>query len=561
MKLSAFIANTVYLLLNKKRRRSFERSVRNVPDVQKEYLLSLIKKNSATFFGKKFHFSWIQSIEDYQRNIPLFTYEDYKPYLDLIMEGESSVLTADPVLRLIFSSGTVSPSKLIPYTQVLQNEFKRGIGPWLYNIFFLYPRLKYGPSFWIVTPSGSTPQIKSSVAVGFDEDSSYFGVVEQLALKVVMAVPDIVSRISNPENYFYIVGYFLLKSQDLRFISIWNPSILPIILKTIIRNSDQLLNDIKNGTLTPPHPLTEKEKALLANNIQANSKRANCLREVFAEFGKDHGCEIWERVWSKLDLISCWTDGWAEEMVPEIKRLFPHTQVQGKGLLATEAFVSFPYASKNNQKKGASPVLAVESHFFEFQNVSGDDIFLAHQLKIGNRYKVIVTTGGGLYRYQLNDIVEVTGYYQQSPRIKFIGKTDVVSDIMGEKLNEIHVGKIIKGICNKFQINSSLTFLSPKILSGNAKYILFLRRNVLEPNHIDVAKVKKELDNRLRENFHYNYCRNIGQLKSPGIFLMDEEAEKKYLHVKSAGKKSGTIKFIKLDKMPGWDEILSGQLL
>ena len=56
-------------------------------------------------------------------------------------------------------------------------------------------------------------------------------------------------------------------------------------------------------------------------------------------------------------------------------------------------------------------VLSLQSHFFEFAPATEptDRTCLAHELSIGKRYGVIVTTGGGLYRYRTGDIVTVEG--------------------------------------------------------------------------------------------------------------------------------------------------------
>jgi len=93
--------------------------------------------------------------------------------------------------------------------------------------------------------------------------------------------------------------------------------------------------------------------------------------------------------------------------------MFPHTYIQPKGLLATEAVVSFPVEGC------PAPVLAPSSAFFEFIDIEGN-IQLAHQLEAEQSYEVVVTTYGGLYRYALGDVVTVRGYFQQLPCLEFM---------------------------------------------------------------------------------------------------------------------------------------------
>ena len=61
------------------------------------------------------------------------------------------------------------------------------------------------------------------------------------------------------------------------------------------------------------------------------------------------------------------------------------------------------------------------------------------KLEEGKIYSLIVTTGGGLYRYELRDRVELTAYYRDVPSLRFLGKEDNVADHFGEKLNETFV--------------------------------------------------------------------------------------------------------------------------
>ena len=64
------------------------------------------------------------------------------------------------------------------------------------------------------------------------------------------------------------------------------------------------------------------------------------------------------RIWPRLGLISCWGDAHAALHLDELRRSFPGVEIQPKGLLATEAFVTIPFDDRTP--------LAIRSHFFEF---------------------------------------------------------------------------------------------------------------------------------------------------------------------------------------------------
>ena len=138
-------------------------------------------------------------------------------------------------------------------------------------------------------------------------------------------------------------------------------------------------------------------------------------------------------------------------------------EIHPKGLIATEGCVSFPLIDRT----GAA--LALRSHFFEFAEVDSfangrsntENCRLAHELSRGRRYQVIITTGGGLYRYQLYDIVEVVGFVNQCPLLRFVGKSDCGSDLVGEKLSEPHVRDVLNRVFAAHGISPGFSLLVP----------------------------------------------------------------------------------------------------
>ena len=89
--------------------------------------------------------------------------------------------------------------------------------------------------------------------------------------------------------------------------------------------------------------------------------------------------------------------------------------------------------------------LAVRSHFLEFED-DGGGVCVAADLLVGKRYTVLLTTGGGLYRYRLLDLVEANGRVGRTPSIRFIGKVASVSDRMGEKLTDGFVAQVLAAL-------------------------------------------------------------------------------------------------------------------
>jgi len=231
-------------------------------------------------------------------------------------------------------------------------------------------------------------------------------------------------------------------------------------------------------------------------------------------------------------------------------------EIQGKGLVTTEAFISLPLHEEKD------PVLAVNSHFLEFQDPASGRISLAHEVAVGNTYRVIVTTGGGLYRYLLGDLVQVTGFIQEAPCLRFVGREGNVSDLFGEKLQGVFVETVVRRALAYQGVRPRFFLLAPaKDSISKTGYVLFLNAEGIP----DVARLGLDLENGLAESFHYGHCRRLGQLSQARVFQISHNSlcpETVFEHeMLSRGFKAGDIKAVPLDCKSGWERRFIGQFV
>ncbi|MEF8983388.1 MAG: GH3 auxin-responsive promoter family protein, partial [Bacteroidales bacterium] len=97
-------------------------------DLQQEQLFKLINKAEDTEWGKKYDYRSVESIRDFQKRVPVSRYEDMRPYIDRLLEGEKDVLWPGFIRWFAKSSGTTSDkSKFIPVSkESLENCHFRG---------------------------------------------------------------------------------------------------------------------------------------------------------------------------------------------------------------------------------------------------------------------------------------------------------------------------------------------------------------------------------------------------------------------------------------------------
>lgn len=556
MKAKVLTANLLWFLYSAVRTRIWRRASKKVEATQAKILKQLLSRNTETDFGQKHSFETIDSVAAFQKAVPMQSYEDVKPFIDEIAAGARNVLTADLVQRFGVSSGSTSASKLVPYTASLVTEFQEGIDPWMYHLMRDHSRILGGKAYWSVTPIGEKQRYSSGgIPIGFDDERSYFGKLTQWVLGTVMATPSELALVQDMDAFRYATLRFLLQEKSLSWVSIWNPTFATLFLSPLPKWFDQLIEDIRTGSMSVDLGVTPEVDTLIRKSLKKSVGRAKELARI-----RDRKSgNIYEQIWPNLKLISCWAHGNSGEAVKQLRAYFPNVAIQPKGLIATEAFVSFPL-------RGEASALSANSHFFEFEEVEEKTIRLAHQLEVGKKYSVIVTTGGGLYRYRLNDVVEVLGFDAQCPLIRFVGKQDKVVDICGEKLNEQFVSNVIRQVISKVSHQPSFWMVAPERSSAQVvEYALFVQfANSAAVEEEILRDIGQEIDLAFRENFHYDYCRRLGQLEHCKVFRVNPEQDAFQVYLTTCvelGQRLGDIKPVALHPYQQWSTKLHGRFI
>ena len=86
-------------------------------ETQQKVFRELIEKASATAFGKDHNFSSITTYEDFKKAVPIRDYEDLKPYIDRVRNGEENILWKGKPIYFCKTSGTTSGTKYIPISK------------------------------------------------------------------------------------------------------------------------------------------------------------------------------------------------------------------------------------------------------------------------------------------------------------------------------------------------------------------------------------------------------------------------------------------------------------
>jgi hypothetical protein len=508
----------------------FHERLRHPELAQQKVLAEILIQLSKTAYGKKYEILSKDIYADFISKLPIVDYDDLKPWIELEKREKHQMLVGEQIRFYEKTSGSSGPAKYIPYTSSLLRSFNQMFALWLYDLISHGPPLETGKTFFSVSASVGLEETKEQqTKVGLETDLDYVDHWLRKILNPFFIIPSHIKRLKNPQNFKHILCLYLLAEEELEILSIWNASFFIALLHYIQENNQVLLRDLQTGT-------TERE------GLNFQLKKLSPHRHALVNRQRID----WPELWPSMKLISCWTDGNAQSSAGAIQEIFPKVMVQGKGLLATEAPLTFPLIGA----EGFVPIL--DEVFFEFEDHSGL-IFRLHELEIGKEYAIIITQKGGLSRYRLGDRIQVTHYYFQTPCFKFIGRTDAVCDMTGEKLHE----NFVKDVLRKLHLEKSrFQSLVPVQSAREPSYYLLL----LDRTEENPEKLAFTLDQYLQESYRYKQSRQLGQLNEPRIFVAPDVADKFYGYFVSKGMKWGDIKHSTLLKDTKDGTCLAGQL-
>ncbi len=402
---------------------------------------------------------------------------------------------------------------MIPYTANLKQEFEKGVAAWLVSLHHSFPDTFRGSAYWALSPATKPVQkTAAGLSIGIEDDREYFHPLIGWLLGSIMAVPSSLKRERDAHQFYLKTLKALLSREDLSFISVWSPTFFLQLDDFLKSNKKEII-----GWLNDQNDLNEKRKGQISALLESNF--------------------VWKDLWPRLSVISCWKDAQSEWWIPEVQKRAGNVRIQGKGLLSTEGITSIPMDPQ------LDPVLAVRSHFYEFRSLNNSRVYLAHELSKEEKYEVILTTAGGFYRYASGDLIEVTGFFKNTPAFRFVGRKYQQTDLVGEKLSEHQVLESLRVSLND-RVKVNLAFLYPTQVETKAGYTLFIEKNGADYNAKEWDSLIGDVEKSLYKNPYYQQAVNIGQLNPLRISFLStgfREQLVKFLKDQATGKES-TVK-------------------
>lgn len=462
----------------------FERDARDPARAQQALLRRFAAENGDTAFGRHHGIGEIRDLKDLQRRVAVQTYADVQPWIARQMLGEARVLSAERPILFASSTGTTGAPKRTPTTPTFRRDFQRTVLVSMFQVAARFPAAFTGQVLYFVAPR-EIDRAPDGTPIGYTSGFN-FSTMPRL-VRTVYAWPYEVFCVQDHAAQTYLLAWLAAMSPVTMVAGIF-PHALLDLLRAIEGFAEPLVRDLRRGKLRDDIRLTESERRFFERLARTDERAASRIEHAARGAG---GKLPASAALPHLRLVYCWTGASAAYYIPELKRrLGPQVAVRDAIYAANEAWGNVTFG----EDELGGPV-AITSHVFEFVREADwergvRDGVLADELVVGERYRLVVTTSAGLYRYDLADIVECTGYYHGTARIRFSHRAGASLSLVGEKLNEAHVTHAVSRVLSEVGIDAAFFTAVPRFLPTPRWQVALELRSVVSDSALEALRIK-----------------------------------------------------------------------
>lgn len=432
----------------------------NACQIQQQVLEEILATNLHTEYLKSF-LNGDSGKENFKNKVPIVNYEDIKPCIERIANGEpSSIISAQPITELLTSSGTSGGQpKIMPSTA---EELERKT--FFYNL--LVPVMnKYvdgldqGKAMYLlfIKPEISTPSglMARPVLTSYYKSKNFRN--RAFNRYNVYTSPDetILCSDSKQSMYCQLLCGLVQRDEVLRVGAIFASAFLRAI-KFLEEYLKELCSNIRAGSVSDWITDPNCRNAVLSILSKPNSELADLIEDECS--GKS-----WEgiikKLWPRTKYIEVIVTGSMAQYIPTLEFYSGGLPLVSTMYGSSECYLGINFKPLSNPSD-VSYTLLPNMAYFEFLPVDNNDKEVVPdvqcngvgvtdrngkemveavdlvEVKLGHYYELIVTTFTGLYRYRVGDILMVTGFYNNAPQFRFVHRRNVVLSIDTDKTNE-----------------------------------------------------------------------------------------------------------------------------
>lgn len=398
-------------------------------DEQAGLLAKILRFGEQTALGRDYGMAGIRRIADFRRQLPIAGYDHFVPYIERVARGEKTAMfpAGETIYTFVQTSATTGNPKLFPVNKTWFRYYQRGFDVWGVKAFVDHPEMFGLP---ILQLGSIWNQGRTEGGYNIAVSSAMIERYQSPFVKQHYALPQEIKQVSNPDARAYLILRFAARGK-VGLMSTVTPSWFLRIADCLRQFGPELVRDLAQGTIDKkfeiPAAVRPRLERMVRRPLQA---RARQMEQALERRG-----ELWPKDLWRPSLISCWLGGTVGHAARRIPELFGDVPMRDQGLLSSEGRHTLPL--EDGVPWGP---LAIDQNYYEF--IPADEavsptatILEAHELEIGKSYRLIFTTLGGLYRYDIGDVVKCVDFLGTTPVLEFLQKDGSHCDLEGEKLS------------------------------------------------------------------------------------------------------------------------------
>ncbi len=557
------IIGTPILMYRMRAWTKFIDSTKNPQKIQNLKLKQILSEIDGSEFARKLSLHVNMPPEEFRQAIEVAGYERMRPWIDRVLKGDKEALFSrkSELLMFALTSGTTALSKHVPVTRTSFEEYRRSWTIWGCGVARDWPEI---PNGGVLNFASTAMSHVSTRGIPIGSISGMLFRAMHYTMRFTNSVPPYISDVEDTERRLYLALRLALTRQDTRMLTTANPSTLISVAKRLNLWRDDLIRDISDGTLLNQNAYSDSILKQASSAIK--TKHKNLAKRLEKDAKETLTPKI---AWPVLQLLGVWTGGTLVSYLPEIMRLYgKDIQLRDHGLSASEARMTIPF---NDQD--ASGVLNIDGAFFEFIPIADYDqkkrrALFPWELQVGEDYYIIISTCGGLIRYDISDVVRCTGFLNKTPCLKFLNKGSQIGNLTGEKLSAWQaITGVSKTVASR-QLPSFEYSIMPKF-DSSPHYVILIERDKISIIQEPLSFLQQVDQSWMSLNIEYADKRRSGRLTLPQI-LPVENGFFARLKVEKMKKQGGTFEQYKhpffsvdqklldqISERPGLEELCS----
>jgi len=379
----------------------------------------------------------VRSPADFRVRVPIGGYDRHEPYIERVRQGDVNALfgSGTQVLMFALTSGTTNRPKTIPVTAEALNDYREGWTIWGISAFDAHPEMLRDGLKPILQVASDWRESLTPGGIPCGAITGLTAHMQNRFVRTKYCMPAIASRIKDIESKYYVALRFSIY-RDLGTIIAANPSTILAMARLGDRVKEVLIRDLAEGTLDARWDIpAEIRRQLRSRSRRRHKLVARALDKIASQSGR----LLPRDYWPNLQFLSNWMGGTMRAYLRGYPEYFGETPVRDVGLIASEGRMTIPVDDGT-----PAGILDIRHHYFEFipeeqAERAQPETVEATDLIEGRNYFILLTTAGGLYRYNISDLVRCVGYHGRAPLIEFLNKGAHYSSLTGEKLSEHQV--------------------------------------------------------------------------------------------------------------------------